>query len=121
MSNINYTIWVKEYKDSKFDVKIGYFPDDSYIEDCFDDTEHNINEIAQKINMGNLEWFVARVQVLYDGIEMGCSYLGGCLYEDAYKAVEDGLDGYLEDMICEAKEEAVDYFNTLYQKMTHDL
>ena len=106
MSLTNYTHWVKEFKDGHFDVKVGYFPEDIYVGDCFDDTCYDIEDMARKIDSGYLDWFVARVQFLYDGREMGSSYLGGCLYEDAEKAIEEGLDGYLEDMIDEARDEA---------------
>ena len=106
MSLSKYTTWVKEYKDGNFDVKVGYFPEDSYVGDSFDDTCFDIEEMARKIEYGFLDWFVARVQYMYDGVEMGTSYLGGCLYEDAEKAIEEGLDGYLEDMLDEARGEA---------------
>ena len=106
MSLTNYTTWVKEYKDGNFDVKVGYFPEDCYVGDCFDDTCFEIEEMARRIDSGYLDWFVARVQYLYDGIEMGSAYLGGNLYEDAEKAIEEGLSGYLEDMIDEARDEA---------------
>jgi hypothetical protein len=114
MALTNYTTWVKEYKDGNFDVKIGYFPEDIYVGDCFDDSidpdtgkpYYDTDEMARKIDMGYLDWFVARVQYLYDGIEMGSAYLGGNLYDDADKAIEEGLSGYLEDMIDEARDEA---------------
>ena len=106
MSLTNYTTWVKEYKDGAFDVKVGYFPEDCYVGDCFDETVDDIQEMARKIDMGYLDWFVARVQYLYDGVEMGTAYLGGNLYEDAEKAIEEGLSGYLDDMLAEARDEA---------------
>jgi hypothetical protein len=114
MSMMNYTTWVKEYKDGNFDVKIGYFPEDCHPSDCFDNSidpdtgkpYYDTDEMVRKIEMGYLDWFVARVQYLYDGIEMGSAYLGGNLYDDADKAIEEGLSGYLDDMIDEARDEA---------------
>ena len=106
MSLMNYTTWVKEYKDGNFDVKVGYFPEECYVGDCFDETEYGIEEMARKIDSGLLDWFCARVQYLYDGVEMGSAYLGGNLYEDADKAIEEGLSGYLDDMLDEARNEA---------------
>jgi len=117
----NYTTWVKEYKDGPFDVKVGYFPEDIYVGDLYDESCYDIEDMARKIDMGYLEWFVARVQYLYEGVEMGSAYLGGCLYDDAEKAIEEGLDGYLEDMTDEAKTEAMDYLTKLYEKMSKDL
>lgn len=121
MIRINHTTWVKEYKDGNFNVKIGYFPEDLMLSVVFDETCYDIEEMADKIDSGLLEWFVTCVQYSYEGIEMGSSYLNGCLHKDACKAIEDGLDGYLEDMTCQAKTEAIDSLNTLYQKMSHDL
>jgi hypothetical protein len=106
MALTNYTTWVKEYKDGNFDVKVGYFPEDCHPSDCFDDTCYDTDEMARKIDMGLLDWFVARVQYMYDGVEMGSAYLGGCMYDDAEKAIEEGLDGYLYDMIGDARDEA---------------
>lgn len=106
MSLTNYTTWVKEYKDDAFDVKVGYFPEDCYVGDCFDEECHDVQDMAVKIDTGYLDWFVARVQYLYDGVEMGSAYLGGNLYEDAEKAIEEGLSGYLDDMLDEARGEA---------------
>jgi len=117
----SYTTWVKEYKDGVFDVKVGYFPEDTYVGDLYDEECHDVQDMAVKIDMGYLDWFVARVQYLYDGIEMGSSYLGGCLYEDAAQAIEGGLNGYLEDMTDEARTEAMDYLTKLYQKMSKDV
>jgi hypothetical protein len=120
MSLTNYTTWVKEYKDGNFDVKVGYFPDDVPLDYTFDETCHDIQEMARKIDMGYLDYFVARVQYLYDGIEMGTAYLGGCLYEDANKAIEEGLDGYLEDMLDEARGEAQDRALEMVERLKKD-
>jgi len=121
MSLLSYTTWVKEYTDGPFDVKVGYFPEDCYVGDLYDESCYDIEDMAQKIDSGYLEWFVARVQYLYDGVEMGSAYVGGCLYEDATQAIEGGLDGYLEDMTDEAKTEAMDYLTRLYEKMKRDV
>jgi len=121
MSLMTYTTWVKETTNGPFDVKVGYFPEDIYVGDCFDDECCDIEDMARKIDMGYLDWFVTRVQYLYDGIEMGSAYLGGCLYDDAEKAIEEGLDGYLEDMIDEAKTEALGRLMDLKAKMSKDL
>ena len=44
MSLINHTTWVKEYKDGNFNVKIGYFPEETYVGECFDDTCFDIED-----------------------------------------------------------------------------
>lgn len=118
---IEYTTWVKEYRDGPFDVKVGYFPEDTYIYDHFDQNEEDLDAMAHKINTGQLDWFVARVQYLYDGIEMGWDFLGGNLYEDAEMAINtSALDGYLDDMLREAREMAQSRTQKLYSKLKHD-
>jgi len=122
MSIMNYTTWVKEYKDGPFDVKVGYFPEEIYVGDLFVDyTDGEVEDMARKIDQGYYDWFVARVQYKYDGIEMGTSYLGGCLYENAEKTiVEDKLDGYLDNMLDEARDEAQTRALELVEHMQKD-
>ena len=71
--------------------------------DCFDDSVTDIAEIARKIDSYDLEWFMLRVRVLFNGHELGSHYLGGCLYEDARDVLKDGT---AEDCISEAMHEA---------------
>ena len=97
---------VKETTDGPFKVVHSWTYEDVYVGDCFDESCFDIKEMARKIDAGLLDWFVARVQYFYDGVEMGSDYLGGCLYDDVNKAFESGLDGYLEDMEDRAREEA---------------
>ena len=63
----------------------------------------DIEEIVKDIDRGHLEWFMLRVRVLVEGLELGSSYLGGCLYEDPNEVLTDGV---AEDFIAEAMKEA---------------
>ena len=63
----------------------------------------DIDEIIKDIDRGHLEWFMLRVRVLVEGLELGSSYLGGCLYEDPREVLTDGV---AEDFIAEAMKEA---------------
>lgn len=63
----------------------------------------DVAEICRKINDYTYDWFMLRVRVLVDSLEMGSAYLGGCLYEDARDVLKDGT---AEDMISEALAEA---------------
>jgi hypothetical protein len=69
--------------------------------DCFE--ADDIDEILRKIDNGTYEWFMLRVRVLVEGLELGSHYLGGCLYEDAREVLSDGT---AEDCIGEALKEA---------------
>lgn len=63
----------------------------------------DIDEILRKIDNGTYEWFMLRVRVLVEGLELGSHYLGGCLYEDPREVLTDGT---AEDCIYEAMKEA---------------
>lgn len=75
--------------------------------------ESDIAEILQKINDYTYDWFMLRVRVLAEGVELGSAYLGGCLYEDAREVLKDGT---AEDMIDEAMAEAKAHVYKVYKK-----
>jgi len=79
--------------------------------DCFDtsidpDTGKpyfDLDEMYSDINNGNLDWFMLRVRVFYEGVELAEDYVGGFLYKDAREVLTDGT---AEDMIETALEAA---------------
>ena len=71
--------------------------------DSFDDSCYDIQEIREDINSGRLDWFMLRVRVMVDELELGSAYLGGCLYGDPKNVLTDGT---AEDIIAEAMIEA---------------
>ena len=75
----------------------------------------DIDEILRKIDNGTYEWFMLRVRVLVEGLELGSHYLGGCLYEDARDVLTDGT---AEDCIGEAMKEAKTQVYRLSKKFT---
>jgi hypothetical protein len=75
--------------------------------------ESDIAEIMQKINDYTYDWFMLRVRVMAEGVELGSAYLGGCLYEDARGCLTDGT---AEDMIFEAMAEAKAEVYRVYRK-----
>jgi hypothetical protein len=92
-----------EFERDGFTVIVDKTWEDLAVRDMFDDSCHDIKEIERKIDNGTYEWFMMRVRVLVEGLEMGSAYLGGMLYEKP----EDCLtDGTAEDMIYEALTEA---------------
>lgn len=66
-------------------------------EDC------DVEEIIEKINNDTYEWFMLRVRVLFNEVELAYTYLGGCLYEDPREVLTDGT---AEDLICQCLLEA---------------
>ena len=71
--------------------------------DCFDDTCFDMKEMYNDIDSGNLDWFMLRVRVLVEGLELADEYLGACLYKDAREVLTDGT---AEDLIDQAIDRA---------------
>lgn len=61
------------------------------------------DDICRRIDSCELDWFMLRVRVLVEGLELAEEYLGGCCYEDAREVLTDGT---AEDKIYEAMHEA---------------
>ena len=71
------------------------------------------DEICRKIDNGNLDWFMLRVRVLVEGLELDSEYLGGCCYEDAKEVLTDGT---AEDLIAQSLTNAKQQVYRLYKK-----
>lgn len=77
--------------------------EDLHPNDLFDESVTDIQEICKKIDSGHLDWFMLRVRVTYEGVELHEDYVGGFLYEDAEEVLKDGT---AEDVISCALDEA---------------
>ena len=88
-----------------FEVIVDKTWEDISIRDCFDDSCYNIREMEQKVDRGELDWFMLRVRALIDGHELGSAYLGGCMYEDPRDVLTDGTaEDLIEQAVIEAKQ-----------------
>ena len=68
----------------------------------------DIHEMYTQIEMGSLDYFMLRVRALVDGHELGSSYVGGFLYEDASEVLRDGTaDSMIDEAVDEARKEAL--------------
>ena len=92
-----------EFERDGYDIIVDKTYEELNPRDCFDDTVTDINEIIKDIDRGHLDWFMLRVRVMVEGLELGSAYLGGCLYEDPKEILTDGT---AEDFIAEAMVEA---------------
>ena len=92
---------IAEFTRDGFDIIVDKTYEDMHPRDHFEDD--NMDEIIRKIDNGTYDWFMLRVRVLVEGLELGSSYLGGCLYEDPREVLTDGV---AEDFIAEAMKEA---------------
>jgi hypothetical protein len=74
----------------------------SQLSECFDDRK----QLYRDIENCKYDWFMLRVRAMLDGHELGCSYLGGCLYEDAKQVLTDGtVEDQLIEVLYEARQE----------------
>jgi len=98
---------VKEFKIDQFDIIVDWTYEHCSVRDCFDETEEQFLEMERRQEAHLDTHYIARVRAMYDGVEMGCATLGSCYAYDCSPEddINDGIGGYLEDMI----EEAVDY------------
>ena len=102
-----------EFERDGYDIIVDKTYEDLNPRDSFDDSVCDIDEIIKDIDRGHLEWFMLRVRVLVEGLELGSAYLGGCLYEDPREILTDGT---AEDFIAEAMVEAKKQVYRLYKK-----
>jgi hypothetical protein len=100
-----------EYDRDGFNVIVDKTWEDLHPQDSFDtsidpDTGKpyfDIEDMCRKIDRGDLDWFMLRVRVMHEDVELAVNYVGGFLYEDAREVLTDGV---AEDMIWETLEEA---------------
>ena len=101
------------YERNGFDVIVDKSYEDIHPSDLFDDSEFDIKQLCQDIESGNLDWFMLRVRVMVENIELSSEFLGGCLYKDAKEVLTDGT---AEDLIDMALTEAKRDVYRLYKK-----
>ena len=94
---------IAEFERDGYDIIVDKTWEDLSIKDCFDDSQFDIAEINHNIEHGNLDWFMLRVRVLVEGLELAATHVGGCLYADAKEVL---VDGTAEDFIAQAMVEA---------------
>ena len=92
------------YERNGFDIIVEKTYEDTHPNDLFDDSVSDIKQLCEDIECGNLDWFILRVRVLVEGLELGSSSVGGCLYKDAREVLTDGLaENEIDVALAEAK------------------
>jgi hypothetical protein len=115
--NMRYYDELATYERDGFTVIVDKSYEDLSLSDCFDDSlDENgvplfdLKEMARDIDSGNLDWFMLRIRVMVDSLEMGSHYLGGCLYKDAREVLTDGTaEDCIGEALAEAKREVYKY------------
>jgi hypothetical protein len=93
-----------QYERDGFTIIVDKTYEDIDPSDLFDDSVSDIKQIYEDINSGQLEWFMLRVRVLVEGLELAEEYLGGCLYKDAREVLTDGTaDDIIDQALTNAK------------------
>ena len=93
-----------------FTVVIDKTWEDCQVSELFDDSCYDMKDMEDKINRGDLDWFMLRARAYYKDIELGDAYVGGFLYENAEDVMTDGT---AEDIAGEAVHEAKKAMETL--------
>ena len=106
---------ISEFERDGYDIIVDKSYEDIDPKDCFDDECFDIKEIYADIESGKLDWFMLRVRVMVEGLELASEYLGGCLYADATEVLTDGT---AEDIIGQAMEHAKTQVYRLSRKFT---
>ena len=75
-------------------------------------SEEYKQEVIDKINSGDLLWFVAKVTASKNGVELAQDYLGGCCYEYVSDFINEP-NGYYADMRSNVIEEATQIITKL--------
>ena len=106
---------IAEFERDGYDIIVDKSYEDMHPSESFDNECYNIKELCNDIDSGRLDWFMLRVRVLVEGLELASEYLGGCLYKDAREVLTDGT---AEDLIDSAIEQAKTQVYRLSRKFT---
>ena len=119
---MRYFTTVKEFKVDQFDIIVDWTYEDCSVRDCFDETEEEFAEMERRLDAYLDTHYIARVRAMYDGVEMGCDTLGSCYARDCSPEddINDGIGGYLADMVDEAVDQARTEAVAMLQRLKAD-
>ena len=113
---------VKEFKVDQFDIIVDWTYEDCSVRDCFDETEEEFAEMERRLEAYQDTHYIARVRAMYDGVEMGSATIGSCYARDCSPEddINDGIGGYLEDMVDQAVDQARTEAVAMLQRLKAD-
>ena len=95
-----------EYEREGYTIIVDKSWEDLNPRDMFDESCCDIEEIIKDIDRGHLDWFMLRVRVLVEGLELSSEYLGGMLYEDPKECLTDGsAEDLIDTALADAKKQ----------------
>ena len=112
----------KTFKVDQFDIIVDWTYEDCSVRDCFDETEEEFQEMERRLEAYLDTHYIARVRAMYDGVEMGSDTLGSCYARDCSPEddINDGIGGYLEDMVDQAVDQARTEAVAMLQRLKAD-
>ena len=112
----------KTFKVDQFDIIVDWTYEDCSVRDCFDETEEEFQEMERRQEAYLDTHYIARVRAMYDGVEMGSATIGSCYARDCSPEddINDGIGGYLEDMVDEAVDQARTEAVAMLQRLKAD-
>ena len=113
---------VKTFKVDQFDIIVDWTYEDCSVRDCFDETEEEFAEMERRLEAYLDTHYIARVRAMYDGVEMGSATIGSCYARDCSPEddINDGIGGYLEDMVDQAVDQARTEAVAMLQRLKAD-
>ena len=112
---MNYYDTLAAFDRDGYDIIVDKTCEDTNPRDLIDDGVDDLDQLCKDIDSGQVDWFMLRVRVLVEGLELAATHLGGCLYANAKEVLVDGL---AEDLIAEAMVEAKSQVYRLSKKFT---
>ena len=102
---------------SQFICEYSYAPDTTQLDLVFDPSEEYYQELTEKLDSGEWEHFIARVQIKYNDMVMAERHLGSCVAEDVNQWFEDDtiIDEMTKDALKEAEEACRNLLNDLIE------
>jgi hypothetical protein len=118
------TYWyeAKTFTVDQFTVIVDWTYEDCSVRDMFDETEEQYAEMERRLDADLDTHYIARVRAMYDGVEMGCATIGSCYARDCSPEddINDGIGGYLADMVDEAVDDARTEAVAMLQRLKED-
>ena len=118
----NQSTVVKNFKVDQFDVEVSWAYENESVRDFYDETEEDFVEMERRLGAGIDTHYMAVVRVSYDDKLMGLSSLGSCYALDCSpeEDINNGIGGYLADMVDEAVDEARDEAAAMIDRLKAD-
>lgn len=111
---------VKSFKQDGFDIKLSWADEDLSLREAFSDfTDDEVEEMIERCDAGTDYHYIFKVAVYFKGIELSENTLGSCYVGNGTPEddIENGVNGYYEQMLEEALNEAKSNLNDIRESI----